>query len=154
MAALSAADLAPGRQPEIWSSGFPFTFVEVRERASLARASLDARAWREGVAGSAAEAVFFWAREAEEPGHDLRARMFAPSFAVPEDPATGSAAAAFAGLLGRGLADGEHHWVVEQGYEMGRPSQLEVTAVVRAGLTVEARVAGHAVRFATGRLVV
>lgn len=78
--------------------------------------------------------------------------MFAPGFSVPEDPATGSAAVALAGRLGRGLADGEHRWTVEQGYEMGRPSQLYVTARVRDGATVEARVAGHAVRFATGHL--
>ena len=152
MASLTPGDLAAGREPEIWTCGLPFNFVEVRDRGALARARLDETAWRSGVEGSAAEAAFFFARAAEEPGHDLRARMFAPSFGVPEDPATGSAAAALAGLLGRGLPDGEHRWIVEQGYEMGRPSQLEITAVVRDRATVEARVAGHAVRFATGFL--
>jgi len=152
MASLDPGDLAADREPEVWSCGFPFTFVEVRDRAALAKARLDTAAWRAGVADGPAAAVLFFARGAESPGHDLRARMFAPGLSVPEDPATGSAAAAFAGLLGRGLPDGEHRWAVEQGYEMGRPSQLYVTAVVRDGETVEARVAGHAVRFATGHL--
>ncbi len=152
MASLSLEDLAPGAEPEIWSCGTPFTFLEVRDRAALARARLDTGAWRAEVAGGASDALFLFAREAEAPGYDLRARMFAPGFGVPEDPATGSAAAAITGPWGRGRADGEHRFAIEQGYEMGRPCQLHATAIVRGGATVEARVAGHAVRFATGHL--
>lgn len=152
MASLAPGDLVAERPPEIWSCGFPYTVVEVRDREILARARLDEAAWRAGVADGPATAVLFFAREAESAAHDLRARMFAPAYAVPEDPATGSAAVALAGRLGRGLPDGEYRWGIEQGYEMGRPSQLYVTASVRDGATVEARVAGHAVRFATGHL--
>lgn len=152
MASLSPSDFADGTAPEVWSCGFPYAIVELRDRDALGRARLDPVAWRDLVAASPANAVLYFARDAAEPGHDLRARMFAPGFSVPEDPATGSAAVALAGRLGRGLADGEHRWTVEQGYEMGRPSQLYVTARVRDGATVEARVAGHAVRFATGHL--
>ena len=40
-------------------------------------------------------------------GIDIRARMFAPAFGIPEDPATGSAAAALAGYLAaRSAGDG------------------------------------------------
>ncbi len=65
------------------------------------------------------------ARDGEK-GHDFHARMFAPRIGITEDPATGSAAAAFAGLLGRfgGYGDGEHRVAIEQGYEMGRPSLI------------------------------
>ena len=66
----------------------------------------------------------------ELPTSHMRARMFAPDVGVEEDPATGSAAAALAGYLGvRDTAtDGTLRWVVEQGFEMGRPSVLEVEA--------------------------
>ncbi len=84
--------------------------------------------------------------------HDIRARMFAPTLGVDEDPATGSAAAALTGYLAAGLDDGKHRWTIEQGYEMGRPSQIRITAVVRNGQVVEARVAGFAVTFAEGTL--
>ena len=52
--------------------------------------------------------------------------MFAGAWGVAEDPATGSAAAAFAGVV---LAfdrpgDGEHALTIEQGFEMGRPSLI------------------------------
>jgi trans-2,3-dihydro-3-hydroxyanthranilate isomerase len=80
--------------------------------------------------------------------------MFAPTLGVDEDPATGAACAALNGWLGSRLGDGEHHWIVEQGYEMGRPSQIHITAIVRQGVVSEARVAGHAVRFARGALAV
>jgi trans-2,3-dihydro-3-hydroxyanthranilate isomerase len=59
--------------------------------------------------------------------------MFAPGLGVPEDPATGSAAAALAGLLAWRLGDGEHTVVIEQGYEMGRPSVIRLAFVVPAG---------------------
>jgi trans-2,3-dihydro-3-hydroxyanthranilate isomerase len=52
--------------------------------------------------------------------------MFAPSSGVAEDPATGSAAVGFSGVLHQfdQLPDGMHKRTIEQGYEMGRPSQI------------------------------
>jgi trans-2,3-dihydro-3-hydroxyanthranilate isomerase len=80
--------------------------------------------------------------------------MYAPDAGVPEDPATGSAAVALAGLLA-GLdprADGELRWTIAQGVEMGRPSRLEAVAVKRAGAVVETRVGGAAVVVAEGTI--
>jgi trans-2,3-dihydro-3-hydroxyanthranilate isomerase len=47
---------------------------------------------------------------------------------ITEDPATGAAGAAAAGLLAasRQLRNGPMRWVIEQGVEMGRPSELRV----------------------------
>ena len=74
--------------------------------------------------------------------------MFAPSGGVPEDPATGSATAVLAAqLLASGaLEQGANRFRLEQGYEMGRPSNLQMTADVEAGGLVSVRVAGEAVR--------
>ncbi len=60
----------------------------------------------------------------------LRARMFAPAMGIAEDPATGAAASALAGYLGvRDATDnGLLKWRIEQGFEIGRPSILEVEA--------------------------
>jgi trans-2,3-dihydro-3-hydroxyanthranilate isomerase len=73
--------------------------------------------------------------------------MFAPADGVPEDPATGSAAAALAGSLAAALpeADGEFAWTIEQGAEIGRPSLISSTAIKRAGQVVAIRVGGSAV---------
>ena len=67
-------------------------------------------------------------------------------WASPEDPATGSAAAAFAGLLAReALADGEHAVRIEQGYEMGRPSLIELRSRSAAASAAAAAISGGAV---------
>jgi trans-2,3-dihydro-3-hydroxyanthranilate isomerase len=73
--------------------------------------------------------------------------MFAPGLGVPEDPATGSAAAAFAGLLATQGAyrDGDHTVTIEQGYEMGRPSLMELSLTLRGGALAAASVGGGAV---------
>jgi trans-2,3-dihydro-3-hydroxyanthranilate isomerase len=62
-----------------------------------------------------------YARRAER----VRARFFAPATAVPEDPATGSAAVALAVTL---LAAGERsgRLSVDQGAEIGHPSRIEL----------------------------
>ena len=73
--------------------------------------------------------------------------MFAPAFGILEDPATGSAVAAFAGYLAAhgGYPDGEHAIRIEQGYEMGRPSVIELTIRMGGGALTGASIAGDAV---------
>jgi trans-2,3-dihydro-3-hydroxyanthranilate isomerase len=151
---LELRDLDPDREPAVFSCGVPFTFVPVRDRSVLARIRLDRGVFEAEIAPTAGPQVFVLADDPEDPAHDIRARMFAPTLGVDEDPATGAACAALNGWLGSRLGDGEHHWIVEQGYEMGRPSQIHITAIVRQGVVSEARVAGHAVRFARGALAV
>ena len=75
---------------------------------------------------------------------------------MPEDPATGAAAAAFAGVVQRfdRLPDGQHKRLIEQGYEMGRPSLIALTMEVDGGKLATVRIGGHAVRVAEGRIEV
>lgn len=145
-------DFDGSRDPAVYSCGVPFTFLSVRDRSVLARIRFDRATFTAEVGASPGPQVFVLCNDPEDDSHDLRARMFAPTLGVDEDPATGAACAALNGYLGHGLDDGEHRWVVEQGYEMGRPSQIRITAVVRDGRVVESRVGGHAVRFAEGTL--
>jgi PhzF family phenazine biosynthesis protein len=64
-----------------------------------------------------------------------RARDPFPWGGVVEDPATGAAAAAFAGYLrGRGRARSGDRLTITQGVEMGRPSRIEVELLDRAAL--------------------
>ena len=87
-------------------------------------------------------------------GTNYRARMFAPTGGIPEDPATGSATALLAAQLLRSekLADGKHTWELEQGYEMGRPSDLHLEVDVSGGKLTAVRVAGQAVQIMEGVL--
>ena len=78
--------------------------------------------------------------------------MFGPAVGVAEDPATGSAGTALAGYLGARdtRRDGTLRWVVEQGYEMGRPSLLEIDAVKKHGAITETGVGGCSVLVSDG----
>ena len=152
---LGADDLLDGDyQPEIVSCGVPFLFVPLRDRDAVRRARIRMEPWERALAGTRGADILLFAAEAEEPGHDLRARMYGPGVAVPEDPATGSACAGLAGYLARRTPrDGTLRWVVEQGYEMGRPSVLEIEADKAAGAITAVRVGGEAVVVCRGELL-
>lgn len=135
------------------SCGVPFLFVPLRDRAAVARARLNLPVWERLAAPSWSPPVFIYALDPELPGSHVRARMFAPEMGIAEDPATGSAATGLAALLAlRAGGDGVHRWRVEQGFEMGRPSILELEAVVEGGEVTSARVGGHAVLVGEGVL--
>lgn len=142
--------------PEGMSCGVPFLFVPVRDRRALARARVRLDEFERVLGGYWTDKVFLFCDDPELGGSDFRARMFAPTAGVPEDPATGGACVAFGGYLGERDKRGEGtlRWVVEQGFEMGRPSILEVEVDKRGGAITAARVGGRSVLVTTGELFV
>jgi trans-2,3-dihydro-3-hydroxyanthranilate isomerase len=139
--------------PQVVSTGLPFAFIPLRDRGAVRRSRLRLDAWEETLSGTH---LFLFAMDAEEPGHHVRARMFGPGAGVPEDPATGSACSALGGYLGARAreTDGTLRWIVEQGYEMGRPSLLEVEADKRGGKVTATRVGGSSVLVCEGTITV
>jgi len=153
---LGLADLHPELGPRGWSVGVPYTMVGLRDVAALERAELDVSAWRGEVGSSDAPDLYLLAPVDGVRGARWRARMFGPVVGVAEDPATGSAAAAACGYLAgvAGAARLEQGWTIEQGVEMGRPSQIRVQAVRRGNELVAVQVGGRAVRVGSGQLLV
>ncbi len=98
--------------------------------------------------------VLLYADGGEAADARFHVRMFAPNAGIPEDPATGSAAAALPGqiALAGGLSDGLDRWLIEQGFEMGRPSRIHVTVEAKAGAVASVRVGGEAVPVMKGQL--
>ncbi len=140
--------------PGHWSAGLPCTLVPVRGLDVVERSRPDLGRWDETFGPDDPPAVFVFCRQTVEAGHAFHARMFAPGLGMSEDPATGSAVAAFAGLLARygRLGDGEHRLGIEQGYEMGRPSVLWLTATLQGGKLVGASIGGDAVVVSEGTI--
>jgi trans-2,3-dihydro-3-hydroxyanthranilate isomerase len=138
-----------GFQPSRWSAGNPFIFVPLAGLAVMARCNPDRPEF--GAAFGTGGAYLF-CRETVEPGHAFHARMFAPAMGVREDPATGSAAAAFVGVLGPHVGEGAHTFAIEQGYEMGRPSLIQLAMTMQAGKLVSATIAGDAVIVTEGTI--
>jgi len=155
-AALSLAPADLGCEPfraESWNAGNPFTFVPVRGLDAIKRARPDMARWEAAFGPGRPPGAFVFCREVADQASTFHARMFAPAMGIVEDPATGSAVAAFAGpLAASGLGDGRHHFVIEQGYEMGRPSQLELSLTLAGGKLGGAIVGGGAVIVGEGMI--
>ena len=152
---LGPSDLCPQEAPLSVHEGGPrFFYVPVASRDALARARPQEPLWSDILNTLGTVGGYLFAKGGQDPATDYRTRMFNPSGEGTEDPATGSAAALFASQLFQalGLTDGTHAFRIEQGYEMGRPSDIEMEADVRAGRLVAVRVAGRAVRVMEGQL--
>jgi trans-2,3-dihydro-3-hydroxyanthranilate isomerase len=147
------AIVAATHPPVMASFGLPFAIAELSDLAALAAARPDTDRFRAAEARwpSALDfATYLWVRTGPDA---VQARMFAPLDGIPEDPATGSAAAALVALLaetqGRDL-----HLSIAQGLEMGRPSRILASARVADGRATGITLAGDAVVMARGQIAV
>jgi trans-2,3-dihydro-3-hydroxyanthranilate isomerase len=137
-------------QPECWSAGIPFTFVPLGQRQSLARCQVNLGCWDAAFSHAGSKGAFVFCPLGEQ---RFASRMFAPRLGIPEDPATGSAVAAFAGMLAdAGLPAGPQEFVVEQGVEMGRPSEIGLSIVSHQGHFRKVFVSGHAILVSQGSI--
>jgi len=130
---LDAADIETRHHaPCIASCGIPFLFTELKTRSALAAAHPRTDEFLEHLKTDRVIGILLYVRE-QGGDVDLQARMFAPLYGVPEDPATGSANVALVGLLAslRPEADLSVGLRIAQGVDMGRPSLLEATAEKR-----------------------
>ncbi|MEZ5924014.1 MAG: PhzF family phenazine biosynthesis protein [Hyphomicrobiaceae bacterium] len=139
-------------KPAVFSAGLPYVFVPVRGLDEIARIEPQQRLWSETFGGKGA--VYAYCRETVHTHAAFHARMFDPGHNIPEDPATGSAAAAFGAVVLRydERPDGESRLAIEQGLEMGRPSEISVTLVVAGGTLKGVRIGGHAVGVLEGTI--
>jgi trans-2,3-dihydro-3-hydroxyanthranilate isomerase len=149
-------------QIEAWSVGLPFLFVPLKSLDALGRSRIKLDLWEKSLKSSWAPEIFLFVEDVDPASRNgardgegvFRARMFAPTLGIPEDPATGSACASFGGYLASRSrrADGTLRFTVHQGVEMGRPSRLEVEVDVAGGVTTAVRVGGASVLVSSGTL--
>jgi trans-2,3-dihydro-3-hydroxyanthranilate isomerase len=139
-----------GHEPSVFSAGAPFLFVPVRSLDAIGRAAPGIMPW----ATKDGPATFVYTRETEREGSAYHARMFASAWGIYEDPATGSAVAAFAGVVQTfdRPRDGEYMLTIEQGFEMGRPSLIALGLVIANGALVSATIGGSVVIVSSGSL--
>ncbi|MEZ5840872.1 MAG: PhzF family phenazine biosynthesis protein [Hyphomicrobiales bacterium] len=152
---LTKAELGfENHKPTRFDAGLGFTFVPVHDLEAMAKIRLERAIWRDAFPGDERAMVVAYCRETVHHENQFHARMFAPFAGIDEDPATGSAAAAFAGVVRKfdEPRDGVHRVRVEQGLEMGRPSVIEVELDVDGGKLRSVRIGGGAVVVAEGEL--
>lgn len=139
-------------RPSRFSAGTSFAFVPIASREALARAEVRHPAWDVAFGAQGLVGAYLYSRETLHNTAQFHARMFAPDVGIPEDPATGSAAVMFAGVILTfdALPDGTHKRLIEQGYQMGRPSEVSLALEVKNGKLHTVRIGGAAVRVAEG----
>ena len=155
MLSLEPKDLVGGHfAPQSVSCGLPFLFVALKDRAAVKRSRIRVDQWERTLGSAWASMIMVFSRDPEREGSDIRARMYAPAISVPEDPATGSACAALGGYLAARdtRQEGTLRWIVEQGFEMGRPSIIEVEVDKAAGAITAVRVGGASVTMSEGSI--
>jgi trans-2,3-dihydro-3-hydroxyanthranilate isomerase len=151
---LTPDDLAPELPPQVVSTGTAFAIVVLRSEEALARLKVlqeEATRWlRERGAR------WFYVLSTDSSPKlrptqwQARARM---QFNGGEDPATGSAAGcAISYLVARGAVPSGEQIHVRQGVEIGRPSDLFLSARLDGSRVTDVRVGGSTVPVAKGRL--
>ncbi|MEP7089634.1 MAG: PhzF family phenazine biosynthesis protein [Nocardioidaceae bacterium] len=140
--------------------GLSFVHVPVNEeavvRAVPASRPFGALADRLAAAGPVLDlldAVHVYAVSGDAPRLAVHSRVFVPGVGVPEDPATGSAAAGVGmALVASGLLPEGGGYDIVQGLEMGRPSALYGRVEAVDGVATRCHVAGQVQQVASGRI--
>jgi trans-2,3-dihydro-3-hydroxyanthranilate isomerase len=142
---LTLKDLDPQLEPEFVSTGVSNLMLPLRNRAALAKVSMNMIDLRKLLGNNGTMAYCFTS--------GVNGRIFSRGM-LPweqyEDAATGSAAGSLgAYLVRRGKLSAGHTLSILQGEEMGRPSHIEVE-VTKSGKKLVPRVSGAAVRVFEG----
>jgi trans-2,3-dihydro-3-hydroxyanthranilate isomerase len=153
---LGAADIETHyHRPCIASCGLPFLFAQLKTRSALHAARPRPEIFSEHMNADLTSGLLLYVTDKED-DVDVHVRMFAPLLGVPEDPATGAANAALAGLLAslRPERDLKLRLTIAQGVDMGRPSRLEAGAEKRDGKVTATWIGGRCVPVMRGTLQV
>ena len=146
---LAAGDLDPALPPQVVSTGTAFAIVALKSHQALARLNVSQREATGWLRGRGARWFYVLGPTGEETPA-WRARM---QFNGGEDPATGSAAGcAIAYLVQRGAVAAGKRLHLRQGVEMGRPSDLYLSAQYASPKVSDVRVGGSTVLVAKGQL--
>ena len=149
--------LITGLPCQVVSTGLPFHVVPVGSLATMR--ALQPHPGRLLALGEelGVSDVYVFSFDTVDPDATVHCRMFAPSYGIPEDPATGSAAGCLGAYVVRNRAVPPARLTrlfAEQGLEMGRPSRLYIEVESDQDRIVAVRVGGSAVIVGSGVLEV
>jgi len=140
------------KAPASLSIGDSFSVDQIASREALENASVLFPVFEEIQKSGTHPYIFMHVRSNDD--FDIRARMFAPTDGIMEDPATGSATCAMVALLTHynPESNGEFSFRVGQGIEMGRPSLLEARTEKKDGEVTGVWVGGSCVSVTEGTI--
>ena len=144
-------------KPHLVKAGNDFLYVPLNSLAAVRKAMINPAARQELLGAQGMVGAFVYCRGGVSATAAYHARMFgSPASGIVEDPATGSAVAGFPGQLiaCEDFEDDMHQWQIEQGFEMGRASDLFLEADISGGALKAVRVGGHAVTVSHGMITI
>jgi trans-2,3-dihydro-3-hydroxyanthranilate isomerase len=143
---ITAADIRDDLPIQVVSTGFPFAIVPIRTLEALGRCTPN-KAPIGALFKPAKLRPLIYMFVAEQSGEfSVRSRMFAPHDGIAEDPATGSAAApfgAYAATYGLIKRAPKVQFLIKQGVEMGRPSEIRVEVARKDSGAFALRIGGR-----------
>ena len=136
------------------STGVPVIIVPLKSRDAVSRAQVVKDKYYSFIKNRPVKIFLVFSPEPYKEQHDLSVRVFADYYGVPEDPATGASNGCLGGyLIEKNCFDTESiDLLVDQGYEIGRPSLVRVRAEKRNN-RIDIMVGGKVVMVGTGELV-
>ncbi|WP_028778307.1 PhzF family phenazine biosynthesis protein [Shimazuella kribbensis] len=155
---LSVEDLDPALPIQTVSTGVPFLFIPICTLDAIKKIQFRMDIWEKHFSRNPEiQHIFTFTTETENISSTIHSRMFAPAMGISEDPATGNAS----GSLGAYLVE---HAVVspveqetyfirsEQGFEMGRPSYIDITIGKEGEQYKEVKIGGTSVIIGSGEI--
>lgn len=134
--------------PQVVSTGAGHLLVPAQNRSVVANARPDTQRLGRILKAVGGEGCYLYCLDPVSPSSIAHARFFNPTVGIVEDSATGTAAGPLAcQLVKHGIAKNGTEVVIEQGYEMKRPSLLRVEVDDKV-----VRLAGRGVRVIDGML--
>jgi trans-2,3-dihydro-3-hydroxyanthranilate isomerase len=137
------------------STGLPVVIVPVRALTAVRSIEPDAAAIVEMCERFGTNGILVYTTMTVEDHATVHTRMFAPAIGILEDPATGSASGAMgAYLVHNGLVEVGPltEIIIEQGYEIGRPSRILVQVESDDDAIQTVKVGGQVVMVVEGTL--
>lgn len=129
MLSLQPTDLDENLPLEVISCGVPFLFVPVKSLVAIRSIRFRQDVWEQVLRDFETPHVFVFTQETEMAGSTVHCRMFAPAMGIAEDPATGGASGPLGCYLVRHVRAVEANGLEirsEQGFEIGRPSFIQI----------------------------
>ena len=151
---LNQEDLVEDLPVQVLDCGVPYMIVPVKDLNSVRAIKYRLDIYDKLYQDYKIPFTLIYTLETEEAQNDVHCRMFAPEAGILEDPATGSAHGPLGSYLAlyNILGEGNIQFISEQGYELGRPSQLEVAIEKSDNSISKVLVGGYCVLMGEGKL--
>jgi len=139
---LKENNIEPDLPIQAVTTGFPALLVPINSLGAMKEILLDLALLKPLLKEGKADMIYPFTRQTFDQKNSIHARGFAPFIGIPEDPGTGSVASALGYYLYEKNSK-EKSIIIEQGYEMKRPSNIFVEIDGIEGRTNEIRIGGR-----------